>query len=186
MGKYKVGDKVLVKATISEVNDGTFPNMPYSATVVSKNEWKGVVVEKGKTIEIGEDAIADMTAEEAWEIAKKIMLYPQHGGFNAAELEEIFGRTEHLWEMTPQEAKAKIEAWEEANKIKVGDEVALISSPDNNDFKFFVTYINDDGHISGFSGFDGDVFCDRDIKQYKKTGRHIDIDGMLRKIGGDE
>lgn len=119
MGKYKVGDKVLVKATISEVNDGTFPNMPYSATVVSKNEWKGVGVEKGKTIEIGEDAIADMTAEETWEIAKKVFLYPSQGGFNTTELEEIFGQTEHLWEMTPKEVKSKIEAGKLQRRLRL-------------------------------------------------------------------
>lgn len=185
MGKYKVGDKVLVKATISEVNDGTFPNMPYSATVVSKNEWKGVGVEKGKTIEIGEDAIADMTAEEAWEIAKKLF-----SEYKDSELNEIFGKDwlyPKLMELTPQEIKAKIEAWEAAKEIKVGDEVAIKRNPNNDDYKFFVTYINNKSNeISGLSGFDGGVFFGRDINLYQKTGRHIDIEGLLKQIGGDE
>ncbi len=178
MGKYKVGDKVLVKATISEVNDGTFPNMPYSATVVSKNEWKGVGVEKGKTIEIGEDAIADMTAEEAWEIAKKVFLYPSQGGFNATELEEIFGRTEHLWEMTPQAAKAKIEAWEAAKEIKVGDVVEAEGG---------IKAVVMDIQRQTFGVFTENGCIEEWYKsKVVKTRHHIDIDGLLKQVRGNK
>lgn len=177
MGKYKVGDKVLVKATISEVNDGTFPNMPYSATVVSKNEWKGVGVEKGKTIEIGEDAIADMTAEEAWEIAKKLF-----SEYKDSELNEIFGKDwlyPKLMELTPQEIKSKIKAWEAAKEIKVGDvverdkEYGVVTSLDHEEQ--FRTVLFRNGETGVYNQ-----------KTLKKTGRHIDIDGLLKQIGGNK
>lgn len=171
--KYKVGDEVLVKAKII---NGT-------------RRYFGVDIEDNR-FDVCEDDIIpvpDMTAEEAWEILSKILLYPANGGFNSTELEEIFGRTEHLWELTPHEAKVKIEAWEVAKKIKVGDEVVPKSDPDNDEYKFFVTYINKErGKISGFSGFDGGTFHERETERYQKTGRHIGIDGLLKQIGGDD
>ena len=121
-----------------------------------------------------------MTAEEAWEIAKKILLYPAHGGFNATELEEIFGRTEHLWELTPQQAKAKIEAWEAEKEIRVGDVVDICGD------KGIVTSFGTDGDTIHVLYLDGIVNSYRKDKDIKKTGRHIDIEGLLKQIGGDE
>lgn len=171
--EYKVGDEVLVKAKI----------------ITGTRRCFGVDIEDNR-FDVSEDNIIpvpDMTAEEAWKIAKKILLYPAHGGYNATELEEIFGRTEHLWELTPQEVKTKIEAWEAEKEIKVGDEVAPKSDPNNNECKFVVTTKDDeDGIISGFSVFGGDVFSERDIERYQKTGRHIDIDVVLKQIWEDD
>ena len=88
---------------------------------------------------------------------------------------------------TPKQAKAKIEAWEAEKEIKVGDEVAPKSDPNNNECKFVVTIKDDeDGIISGFSVFGGDVFFDRDIERYQTTGRHIDIDVVLKQIWEDD
>lgn len=171
--EYSVGDEVMVKAKITSVLGTAYTADCSSGNFYLKNE----------------DILHEpqMTAEEAWELAKKILLYPAHGGFNATELEEIFGRTEHLWELTPQEAKTKIEAWEQEKKIKVGDEVAPKSDPNNNECKFVVTKKGDeDGIISGFSVFGGDVFSERDIERYQKTGRHIDIDVVLKQIWEDD
>ena len=94
------------------------------------------------------------------------------------ELEEIFGRTEHLWELTPQEAKAKIEAWEAAKEIKVGDEVDICGD------KGIVTSFGTDGDRIHVLYLDGIVNSYRKDKDIKKTGRHIDIDVVLKQIGG--
>lgn len=181
--KYKVGDEVLVKVRIHHiVNQET--DLPYEVKEINNGKIGP------RTIWIGEEDIQpypQMTAEEAWEIAKKILLYPAHGGFNATELEEIFGRSEHLWELTPQQAKAKIEAWKSEKEIKVGDEVAHKKFPHDDRCKFFITEIDSKcRRISGFSGFNGEVFFERDIDMYQKTGRHIDIEGMLKQIGGEK
>lgn len=59
-----------------------------------------------------------MTADEAWEIAKKLF-----ADYSNVELDEIFGKGwsfPKLMELTPQEAKSKIETWEAENGIKVG------------------------------------------------------------------
>lgn len=165
MMKYKVGDEVLVKARITSVFSTTYTADCSCGNFYLKNE----------------DILQEpqMTAEEAWKIAKKILLYPDHGGFNSAELEEIFGRTEHLWELTPQEAKAKIEAWEAAKEIKVGDVVTV---------SVYEGIVTRDVDKYGYCSL---LFVDGDIGYYqrsslKKTGRHIDIEGILKQIGGDE
>ena len=169
--KYKVGDEVLVKAKII---NGT-------------RRYFGVEIEDNR-FDVCEDDIVpvpDMTAEEAWEIAKKLF-----ADYSNAELDEIFGRGwsfPKLIELTPQQAKAKIEAWKAEEEIKVGDEVVPKKTPNVDDHKFIVTRIyKDDGEIDGVSLFDGGVFSGRKIENYQKTGRHIDIEGLLKQIGGNE
>lgn len=174
--KYKVGDEVLVKAKIIEVSStGIFR--------VDSNGARYYLQEN--------DIVAEMTAEEAWELARRIVLNEDEGGIKSSDLLNAFG-TNYWHEImknnnSPQEVKARIEAWEAKKEIKVGDEVALKSAPYNDNYKFFVTCIDKkDGEISGWSGFGGGVFYGRDIKQYQKTGRHIDIEGLLKQIGGTD
>ena len=164
--EYKVGDEVLVKARITSVFSTAYTADCSCGNFYLKNE----------------DILQEpqMNAEEAWEIAKKILLYPAHGGFNATELEEIFGRTEHLWELTPQEAKAKIEAWEASKEIKVGDVVNVCGDIG------VVTSFGTDGDSIHVIYSDGIVNSYRKDKDIKKTGSHIDIDWFLKQIGGRE
>ena len=172
--KYKIGDEVLVKAKIIGCSEnGIYDVMANRATILETS-----LIDK---IHIREDDIVpvpDMTAEEAWKILSKILLYPANGGYSAKELEEIFGRTEHLWELTPQEAKAKIEALEAAKEIKVGDVVER-----DGDIGV-VTNIFEDG-FSNVLLENGETRLYQLIR-LKKTGRRIDIDGLLKQIGGDE
>lgn len=175
--KYKVGDEVLVKARIIEVKEEE--NVQYKI----KRCGNPVPYNFASGIYVGESDIVpqtQMTAEEAWKIAKKILLYPSQGGYNATELEEIFGRTEHLWELTPQEAKAKIEAWEAEKEIKVGDVVNVCGDI------AVVTSFGTDGDSIHVIYSDGIVNSYRKDKDIKKTGSHIDIDWFLKQIGGDE
>lgn len=171
--EYKIGDEVLVKARIIGSRNGV------SRLLVQSQQDK-FFVEKDNVM-----PVPDMTAEEAWEIAKNLF-----ADYSNIELDEIFGKGwsfPKLMELTPQEAKAKIEAWEAEKEIKVGDEVAPKSDPNNNECKFVVTIKDDeDGIISGFSVFGGNVFSERDIERYQKTGRHIDIDVVLKQIWEDD
>lgn len=160
MKKFKIGDEVLVRAKIIAEGRGIFE--------VDIEENRFDVCEENIV------AVPDMTAEEAWEIAKKILLYPDH------ELEEIFGRTEPLLELTPQEAKAKIEAWEAEGEIEVGDVVDICGD------KGIVTSFGTDGDRIDVLYLDGIVNSYRKDKGIKKTGRHIDIKGILNQIGGSD
>lgn len=169
---YKVGDEVLVKARMAGCTSSERCMLKVDRTELFVNEEDVI-------------PIPGMTAEESWEIAKKLF-----ADYSNAELDDIFGKGwsfPKLMELTPQQAKAKIEAWEAEKEIKVGDEVALKDNPYKDDSKFFVTKLDKkENRISGVSGFDGGVFWGRNIMKYQKTGRHIDIDGILKQIGGDE
>lgn len=61
-----------------------------------------------------------ITAEEAWEVARRITLDEVLGGFSNEELSEIFGTMypdEIFSRYTPEEAKAKIAEWEKGLAI---------------------------------------------------------------------
>lgn len=168
---YKVGDEVIAKVRISEVYEKN--NYPYEAVNVShRNKARSIALRESDIIQK-----PDMTAEEAWEIAKNLF-----ADYSNAELDEIFGKGwsfSKLMELTPKEAKAKIEAWE-AKQIKVGDEVDICGD------KGIVTSFGTDGDRIHVLYLDGIVNSYRKDKDIKKTGRHIDIDGLLKQIGGDE
>lgn len=172
--KYKVEDEVLVKATINDICVGE--KKPYAVKSVD-NKFCG---DTARVIYIREEdvfPVPDMTAEEAWDIAKKLF-----ADYSNAELDDIFGKGwsfPQLMELTPQQAKARIEAWEVEKGIKVGDEV---------EFNGEIGVVT---KIDGTEGFYSLLFKNGETgayqaKRLKKTGRHIDIDGLLKQIGGDE
>ena len=158
---YKVGDEVLVKAKI----------------IAGVRRYFGVEIE-GNRFDVCETNIItapDMTAEEAWEIAKKLF-----ADYSNIELDEIFGKGwsfPKLMELTPQEAKAKIEAWEAEKEIKVGD------------------FVEFEDEIFCVTSLVGEYCCGIDVNGYvysankkdtKKTGRSIDIERLLKQVGGNE
>ena len=116
-------------------------------------------------------------AETAWELARKI------NDMDIYDIEEIFFEAGafHLGNVlenyTYPEAAAKVAEWEKAKEIKLGDVVS-------HEEKYGV--VISEGTIC-FRGFtdDGTPF-----EWYKerctKTGRHIDIDGFLKQIGGEK
>ena len=91
MSKYKVGDRFNISGKIVDVGDGVyriqagaFDILCYDSAIVSD----------------------PMTAEEAWDIAKKLF-----ADYSNVELDEIFGKgwsQPKLMDLTPQEAKASL------------------------------------------------------------------------------
>lgn len=172
--KYKVGDEVLVKARIMDLNNSR--NHKYkvkSADNKSPDDMARHIYIRGEDIV----PVPDTTAEEAWEIAKKLF-----ADYSNAELDDIFGKGwsfPQLMEMTPHEAKTKIKAWEAEKEIKVGDEVefdgeiGVVTKTDGAEGFYSLLFKN--GETGAYQA-----------KRLKKTGRHIDIDGLLKQIGGDE
>ena len=80
------------------------------------------------------------------------------------------------------EAAAKVAEWKKAKEeICVGD---VVRFKENHRVEFCVTNILDDRFLYGVSA-EGDVYSDRNIKLFEKTGRHIDVDAWLAQIGGD-
>ena len=124
--------------------------------------------------------------DEAWELARKIIIPPWKGGMSSDDYTAIFGscisESYVMKNYTYAEAAAKVAEWEnEKDEIKVGDVFqdddgnnAIVTSIKGNT----IYYMWDDGDTR--SGFAEDV-----KKHFTKTGRHIDIDSFLKQIGGE-
>lgn len=171
MMNYKVGDEVLVKVKIAGCTSSERCMIKVDRTELFVNE-EAII------------PIPDMTAEEAWEIAKKLKQ------MNEDELLEVFRtNVEHLVlkDFSPQQAKARIEAWEAEKEIKVGDvvRVTLGKLDEGETDTALITWVHENNWYDlimknglGWTYVNGE--------RIKKTGRHIDIDGILKQIGGNE
>lgn len=173
--KYKVGDEVLVKGKITNIGgvcvkyyDVEFHS--YSASV-SENE-----IIESKTYEQG----LHEGRKERWELVKKLEALPPD------EREEILGyRTLEaiIADLTAEYVADRMEAYE--NKIKVGDVVRDAE----NTTEIWVTEIN--GNTFGGikltptdeHGKFGGIYSLMSLQGYVKTGKHIDIESLLRQIG---
>ncbi len=132
-----------------------------------------------------------MTAEEVWEIAKRIVLpASDSGSLKASELREIFDsdiETYILKNFTPQEAKAKLDEWE-SKQIRVGDVIFCFGDCDD-DWKYNEEHY---GVVTGIYNSNYQVLMKNgDVNPFKKssckkTGKHIDIQSVLDQIGGDK
>lgn len=166
--KYKPGDEVFVKAEITDISD--CEERPYFVAPDCRSIYwvsEDKIIPADKTYA---DGLSD-----AWELAKKIDL------FDNEERTKIFGylTSEYIKEhYTVQEALAKIEAYEKEKEIKVGDVVVI------DDENFLVTKVTKTAPTITIDGMrsDGDIICYSD-RQFKKTGKHIDIESLLRQIG---
>ena len=177
MSKYKVGDKVVMEIT-DKVEVMEEPNYILSdATVVNQ----GYIDKAAEPLSTYIEQARAEGQNEAWELAKKIVLQPINGGYKRSEFEEIFGCgyiSDIFEKYTYPEVATKVAEWEKAKEeIKVGDVVS-------HEEKYGV--VISEGTIC-FRGFtdDGTPF-----EWYKerctKTGRHIDIDSFLKQIKGEE
>ena len=122
---------------------------------------------------------------EAWELARKITCQPINGGFNRSEFEEIFGDSyisDIFKKYTYYEAAAKVAEWEKAKEeIKDGD---VLEGIYDNNLKCIVTNLYTDN--IAYLVFDDGTAGFHELDNFKKTGRHIDIDGFLKQISGEK
>lgn len=167
--KYKVGDEVFVKGKILEI-DKTNPHYQLNVDIPEFGEfWSPckLVYQIDKTYEQG---LAD-----AWELAKKIMLATDDGGISLNDITEIFGSAYcALRDFTYEEALAKIEAYESENEIKVGDVVKV------DGLHCVVTAVYKDSADVLFK----DGSCENSDKTHiENTGKHLEVDDLLRQIG---
>ena len=120
-------------------------------------------------------------AEAAWELAKKIVL---KNGYSAYDLHEIFnccGSHQALEDYTYPEAAAKVAEWEKTKEeIKIGDVLENIYV---SKVKCVVTNLYPDNMAYSIFG-DGTAGM-HELNNFKKTGRHIDIDSFLKQIRGE-
>jgi hypothetical protein len=170
---FKVGDEVLVKGSIVEIENDEYDALPVAVGFdKGRSEWyaEEELIPANKTYEQG--------SADAWKLAKKLF-----AEYKDSELCEIFGEGWNypkLMEFTYEEVLAKIEAWKKKTEIKVGDEV--VHGVGNSETKFCVTYLGV-GNICGYDK-NGNMhqFCFPN-RYIEKTGKHIDIESLLRQIG---
>ena len=171
--KFKPGDEVLVKAEITDIHECTdkpYFVMPNFDSVDWVSEDK--IIPMGKTYTQG---LAD-----AWELVRKL------GEIEQDEREKMFSYRSVkaiIEDCTIEEVKDRIEAYEKKKEIKVGD---VLESKDEKR-RFLVVTEEDDDSIYEFGVIDLktmtlDRICNYP-KGFIKTGKHIDIESLLRQIG---
>lgn len=174
---YKVGDEVLVRCKVlEELESGR-----YKVTNFGNSSIETATVRAIYPIE--EEVISKNMESEGWNFARYIIASENNGGISSEDFYEIFGIvgcSDIIEKMSYQEAKAKIEAWKAAKEIKVGDEVDICGD------RGIVTSFGTDGDTIHVLYYDGIVNSYRRDRDMTKTGRHIDIGGLLKQIGGNE
>ena len=143
-------------------------------------------------VDSGEDRLEEYNrgAEDAWGLARKIAIMPSVGGYTTTELDDIFGSDyePRIFESNSGlEALAKVEAYEKKKKeeaekeIKVGDVVRHSDVIGCGPMTFIVSYM-DNNEIKGL--FDNGSTCTFTYpnSHITKTGKHVDIQGMLDEI----
>ena len=215
MNKYKVGDKVVLTVSdvnekayysyyVFNNNDLILwepstdkyaePLSTYTEPLEAKirrqaaeitrllKENEKLKAENGNVIWEIEQAF-DRGCNEAWELARKIT--STAGGLSSSELVEIFNAflpRDILSENTYPEAAAKVAEWEKAKEeIKVGD---ILEDIYVSKVKCVVTNLYPDN--MAYSIFGDGTAGFHELDNFKKTGRHIDIDGFLKQIGGEQ
>lgn len=122
---------------------------------------------------------------EAWELARKIIIPPWKGGMSSDDYTAIFGscisKSYVMKNYTYSEAAAKVAEREKAKEeIKVGDVFEFTSGG-----KAVVMKVYEDGEVALFFP-DGGCGIYEPGESWHKTGRHIDIDSFLKQIGGKQ
>ena len=149
------------------------------------SENKRLKAENGNVLWNIEQARAE-GQNEAWELARKIVLMEKEGGMKDEDYKAIFGGCQPsdyiLKTHTYPEAAAKVKAWKKAKEeIKVGD---VLEGIYDNEVKCIVTNLCPDN--TSYLVFDDGTTGICDLDNFKKTGRHIDIDCFLKQIGGEQ
>lgn len=155
---------------VKEIDEAT--NLMTEAKVkmnIALNLARGVIM-KGNTVDT---EAYNKGLNDAWELAKKLW----HN--DARTNDDIYG-IEYFIDIandyTPQEALAKLEAYEKEQNIKVGD---IVYNDDTME-EGVVTHI-DNGEI--FMLYD-DGSCGNTYGNFTKTGKHIDLTDLFKQIGG--
>lgn len=121
---------------------------------------------------------------DAWELAKKLWLPSNRGGLPYYEVKKIFECDYYTIaeNYTPQEAIAKLEAYEkEQNEIKVGD---VVEATDlfGDVFKGIVLDFKDGAENEVFVLYENGCVDVWEIADCKKTGKHIHIQTLLDEL----
>lgn len=155
-----------IKDDVDYIADEAYKN-GYDDGAKSVKNWD----EEEKNLRIKE--AYEKGLDDVWECIKKIQDTPEKVRV------EIFGN----WAMpnivrkhTASEAMAKIKAYEDEHKIRVGDEVKAWYG------NAIVTHVDEKAKTANFFYITGDSGCDY-LKNIERTGRHFDeIEVLIEKM----
>lgn len=182
MSKYNKGDKFILE--VDYLVTGTDGDMYYKMNldniVLSAESLDKL--QKCET-ELSWDEAYIKGLEDAWNLAIKLWLPTSYGGLKDSEVMNIFDCDYYAIAKlyTPQEALAKLEAYEKENEIKVGDVVEIESTKEC--YVILAIYgkiiwgYNCEGNESPLQELDGVTIT--------KTGKHIDITSVLEQLRGE-
>ena len=183
MSKYKVGDKVVMEITDKvEVMEEPWYILSDATSIFESHLDKAAEPLSDYT----EQARAE-GQNEAWELARKITCQPINGGFNRSEFEKIFGYgyiSDIFEKYKYTEAATKVVEWEKTKAkilVKAGD---VLENIYDSNIKCIVTnlYPNNKAYLV----FDDGTAGMNELDNFKKTGRHIDVNSFLKQIGGEQ
>lgn len=166
-------DLISRRAVLGMLRDESVMHVPYEQ--YEANARKYLAEDMSKKVK---SLPGQMTAAEAWEVARKICCDSEDGGLSYKHIMEIFdgiGGGSILNILTPEEVRERIEAWE--NGLKVGDVVEF-----NNGEKAVITGIDSSSEDYYFLCRNGAAFP-AFIENLHKTGKTIDIQSVLEQLG---
>lgn len=181
MSKYKAGDKFVIE--IKGETDGIPGAYWVENNLTATEAWLDKLRRLEDVIKDELEKARQEGAEEAWKVAKKIVVVD--GGFAHAEREKIFG-TPYIDTVFNQNsfylAKMKIEKWKEENEeVHVGDIVEYPIDSEN-PCEVYVTSVQEEGGVFyGFNIDSGGVYANCFVSDARKTGRHMEWD-RLREV----
>ena len=189
MRKYEVNDKFIIEIAevcTTDIRKSTeeehtlyrvkgFNSLVFDDNGLDKlQKYNGSIISED-TLEMERMKALNDGRNEVWELAKKLWY------MGTVNCNDIFGYKfliDIIDNFTPQEALAKLEAYEkEQNEIKVGD---IVYNDDTME-EGVVTHIDND---EVFMLYD-DGSCGNTYGNLTKTGKHIDIQSVLKQIGSD-
>lgn len=191
--KYSAGEKWLIREVLNDMERERNEKECMNINEVDVNGIKEIHFDnktyvKSENVEEEKKIAYKQGLEDAWEIARKVALNHDDGGYMHDEVKSIFGERwyEVFKDLSIHEVKEKIEAYEaEQNKPKLGD-VVIIKPVDDECRSFDGIYLgtNIDGHyILENDGGLPTFLLNRDAWTIEKTGKHFDIQSMLDEIG---
>lgn len=177
---YDVGDTVYVKAKVNSFINSYLVDVEVGCTNTFVDRQ---YVYSEKRFRSGYDT----GVEDAWNTARMICNNVYNGGISSEDLKEIFGTEEPshiIQDNTMQDAVEKINTWKEEKIIHVGD-VVKFRDEDNNYIGVVISFNKFTHGIANILTSGGGLMVETD-ERLTKTGRTIDIAGLLEQIGGKE
>lgn len=175
--KYKVGDRVYMKGTVIEVDERDEMLETLVDFEMNGKEWTNP---KGLSPYCPSEKTYEEGLHDAWGLLRRLVANTNPSKLiDIGEFFGVSGIVDILDKYTPQEAFAKLKAYEEAQKIKVGD---VVKNEDG--YEYVVTNIYKDRDSCRYNGVTSEgkwTGCYEPIK----TGKHIDIAGLLEQIRGE-